>query len=295
MPLVTAIVPTWNLKDIFLECLESITKQDYPNMEIVVVDNASVDGTSAAVKKKYAKKVKLITNKKNLGSTGGMNCGLKYANGDYIWFVDHDNILNKDMLTQLVTLAETDPNIAVVTPKIYYWKPRDTIWSAGTSVSLITGINYSREGKDVGQYDKVEEVDIAPANFIVRKDVIDKHGFYDDVFWVSYEDSDFCYRIKQKGYKIMYTPKAVCYHKVPFLDKKAGKERWLGRAYLTARNKIIFMRKDSPYFLLFTLMYPAWFALYTYQAIRNTNLKALGNFYRGMFDGFKWAISYRKT
>lgn len=289
LPLVSAVVTTYNLKKILLECLNSIIKQDYKRLEIIVVDNASTDGTSVAVKKKYPK-IKIIRNSKNLFSTGGMNTGLKKAKGHYVWFIDHDNIFKTDTLSQMVKLAESDPQIGVVTPKIFYWEKRNVIWSAGTSVNMLTGVNYSREGYDVGQFNKVEEVDIAPANFIVRKKVIDKIGFYDNNFLLSYEDADWCYRVRNAGYKILYTPKAVCYHKFPFLDKITGKRRWLSRSYWAARNKIIFMRKDSPYFPLFVLMYPVWFCIYTYQAIRYLNFRALLNFYKGMIDGFKWAI-----
>ncbi len=288
-PLVSIIVPTYNLKNIFMECLQSIINQDYSHTEIIVVDNASTDDTSEVVKKKFPR-VNLIKNSRNLGSTGGMNTGLKKAKGGYVWFIDHDNILNRDMLSQMVLLAESDPDIGIVVPKIYYWEKRDTIWAAGTSVNMITGINIAREGKDFGQYEKVEEVEIAPANFLVRREVINKVGFYDDIFFVCYEDSDFCSRVRKAGYKIIYTPKAICYHKFPFLDEKTRKNRWLSRAYFTARNKIIFMRKDSEFFLLFVLLYPVWFLIYTYQAVRYFNLIALRNFYQGMFDGFKWAL-----
>lgn len=293
-PLVSIVVPTYNLKSVFFECLQSIVNQDYPNMEIIAVDNASTDATSEMVKKKFPQ-VKLIINSINLGSTGGMNTGLKIATGQFIWFIDHDNILNSNMLSEMIKLAVTNQNIGIVVPKIYYWEKKDTIWAAGTSVGEITGINYSREGKDIGQYDKVEDVDIAPANFIVRKDVIDKIGFYDDIYFVCYEDSDFCARVKKSGYRIVYTPRATCYHKFVLLNRLASKKRWLSRSYYAARNKIIFMRKNSRYFFIFVLLYPAWFLLYTYQAIRYLQFSALKNFYKGIFDGFKWAIfDYKK-
>lgn len=287
-PLVSAIVPTFNIKKTALECIDSIVRQNYHNLEIIVIDNGT-DGTYLTVKKKYPH-IKVYKSPKNLGSTGGMNAGLKKAKGDYLWFIDHDNILNNDMLSELLNIAESDKKIGVVHPKIYYWERKNIIWLAGGSVGMITGFNYTRGGLDKGQYDKVEEIEIAGANFLVKREVINKVGFYDNVYWVAYEDADWSARVRKTGYKIIYTPKAICYHKFPFLDKKVGKQRWLARAYLTARNKIIFMRKNSPYWSLFVLLYPAWFILYTYQAIRYFNLTALRNFYRGMFDGFKWAF-----
>jgi GT2 family glycosyltransferase len=288
-PKVSVVVPTYNLKKILLECLESIVNQNYPNFEMIVVDNASTDGTAEAVRKKFPK-VKFIKNPKNLGVTGGANAGMKKATGDYICLVDHDNILEYNMLSEMVNLAESNPKIGVVAPKIYYWENRDIIWAAGTGMNLLTGENIFRGGKDIGQYEKVEEIQVAPANFLVKREVIKKVGLYDDVFFVSYEDTDFSFRVRKAGFKILYTPKAVCYHKIPLLDKKTGKQRWLFRAYWTARNKIIFMRKQSPFFPLFVLLYPVWFCLYTYQAIRYLNFPALLNFYKGMIAGFKWVI-----
>jgi len=204
--------------------------------------------------------------------------------------VDHDNIMEPNMLAEMLKLAESDPQIGIVVPKIYYWEPKDVIWAAGTAVNLWTGQNLSREGKDVGQYDKVEEVQVAPANFLVKREVIDKIGLYDDVYYISYEDTDFSLRVKKAGYKIIYTPKAVCYHKIPFLDQKAGTKRWLSRAYWTARNKIIFMRKHAKSFSLFVLLYPLWLGGYTYRAVRYRDFDALLNFYKGMLAGFKWAF-----
>ncbi len=294
-PKVSAVVATYNLKDVFLECLASIAKQDYPNLEIIVVDNASADGTADAVAEKFGPasggpQVNLIRNSENLGVTGGANTGVKKATGDYIWFIDHDNIFETNMLSEMVKLAESDPKIGVVVPKIYYWDDKTLIWAAGTNINLLTGVNISREGRDVGQYEKVEEVQIAPANFLVKREVIEKVGLYDDVYFISYEDADLSFRVRKAGFKIVYTPKAVCYHKFPILDQKTATKRWLSRAYWTARNKIIFMRKQSPYFPLFVLTYPAWVVIYTYKAVSFLDFKALLNFYKGMLAGFKWAF-----
>lgn len=295
LPKVSVVIPTYNLKNILLECLKSVLSQNYNNLEVIVVDNGSTDGTSEVVTRKFPK-VKLIRNQKNLGVTGGANAGLREATGDYIWLVDHDNILEFNMLSEMVKLAESDPKIGVVVPKIYYWEDKSLIWAAGTGMNLLTGENIFRGGKDVGQYDRIEEVDIAPANFLVKKEVIEKVGLYDDVFFVSYEDADFSFRVRKAGYKIVYTPKAVCYHKIPLLDKKSAKQRWLSRAYWSARNKIIFMRKNSPFFFLFVLLYPIWFFIYTYQALRYSNFNTLLNFYKGIKDGFKWSfIEYEKS
>lgn len=286
---ISVVIPTYNLKDILLECLESIFNQDHKNIEVIVVDNASTDGTSAAVREKFPS-VKLIQKSKNLGVTGGANAGVREAVGDYIWFVDHDNIFLPNTLSELIKLAESDPKIGVTVPKIYYWEDKSMIWAAGTGINIFTGENIFRGGKDKGQYERVEDVEIAPANFLVKEEVIKKVGAYDEIYCISYEDADWSFRVNKAGYRITYTPKAIAYHKFPLLNKKELKKRWLSRSYWTARNKIIFMRKHSRSFSFFMLLYPAWFLIYTYQAIRWRNLPALWNFYRGIADGFKWAF-----
>lgn len=286
---VSVVVPTYNLKEVLLECLESIFNQDHTNLEVIVFDNGSTDGTDKAIMEKFPQ-VKFMQSQENLGVTGGANIGVKKATGDYIWLVDHDNILEPNMLSVMLELAESDPKIGIVVPKIYYWENKDIIWAAGAAINLLTGENIFRGGKDVGQYEKVEEVQVAPANFLVKREMIEKVGLYDDIYFATYEDTDFSFRAKKAGYKIVYTPKAVSYHKIPLLNKKQGKERWFKRAFWVARNKIIFMRKHSKYFPLFVLLYPAWFAIYTYQAVRYLNFVALLNFYKGMLVGFKWAL-----
>ncbi|MCX6794947.1 MAG: glycosyltransferase family 2 protein [Candidatus Falkowbacteria bacterium] len=292
---VSVVIPTFNLRDVLLQCLESITKQDYPLTEIIVVDNASTDGTSDAVAQKFPQVI-LIKNPINLGVTGGVNTGLEQATGDYIWFVDHDNIFLQDTLSEMVLLAETDSKIGIVVPKIYYWENKNIIWAAGTGMNMIIGSNTSRSGLDIGQYEKIEEVQIAPANFLVRRSVINGIGFYDNLYCISYEDADFSFRTREAGFKIVYTPKAVCYHMIPLLNKESGKKRWLSRAYWAARNKIIFMRKYSPFFPLFITLYPIWFSIYTYQAIRYGSFNDLRNFYTGIISGLKWAFfDYKKS
>ena len=286
---ISVVIPTYNLKDVLLECLESVLAQDHKNLEVIVIDNGSTDGTSEAVKNNFPG-IKLITHQENLGVTGGANAGVRAATGDYIWFVDHDNIFPENTLSELIKLAETDSKIGVTVPKIYYWHDKTMIWAAGTGMNVWTGENIFRGGKEVGQYDKIEEVEIAPANFLVKRKVIEKVGSYDDVYNISYEDADLSYRIKKAGYKTMYVPTAVAFHKIPLLDFAAMKKRWLARSYWTARNKIIFMRKHSPHFYLFVLLYPIWFFVYTYQAIRYWDIPALRNFYKGMVAGYRWSL-----
>lgn len=281
---ISIIIPTYNLEDQLVLCLSSLVKQEYKNIEIIVVDNASSDDTTTMVKKCFPM-VKLLLSKENQGVTGAVNRGLQEANGNYIWFVDHDNTFEKDTLMKLYEVISSDQSIGIVFPKILYADNPKLVWSAGTAVNLLTGINISREGVDYGQFNTQQDVSIAPANFLVRKTVIDTIGRFDNIFCISYEDADFSFRARYAGFRIVYVPTARAYHHIPLPHEKIGKERWLSRAYWTARNKIIFMKKHSPYFCLFLALYPAWIFIYTYQAIRYGNKKILLEFFRGIKDG----------
>jgi len=190
----------------------------------------------------------------------------------------------------MVKLIESDPKIGIVVPKIYYWEDKSIIWAAGTAINLWTGQIIFRGGKDVGQYEKVEEVQVAPANFLVKKEVIDKVGPYDDIYFAVYEDTDFSFRARKAGFRIVYTPKAVCYHKIPLLDKKAEQERLLSRSYWIGRNRIIFMKRFGKNFLVFLLFLPFFAVYYTLLALRFRKIKGLVGFFKGSLVGLAWVI-----
>ena len=281
---VSVIIPTYNLKDDLLDCLDSIFKSDYKNLEVIVIDNASVDGTADAVKKKFPK-VKLIINPRNLGVTGGANAGVKVAKGEYLLFIDHDNILKKDMLTKLVELMESDLKIGIAVGKIYFDEDHTVIWAAGTGINLWTGQIYFRTGKDKGQFDKVEDVQVAPANFLVRRDILIKDGVYDSTYVINYEDTDLSFRCRKMGFRCVYTPDAVTYHRIPMNPEGANK-RVLSRGYWIGRNRVIFMRRWG-HFLPFVMIFlPALSLYYLYIAIRYNQLQNyLFKYLKGTYDG----------
>ncbi len=283
MKKVSVIIPTYNLKNDLLDCIESIYKSDYPNFEVIVVDNASADGTSEAISKKFPK-VKLLINKTNLGVTGGANRGVKEAKGEYLLFIDHDNILKKDMISQLVQLFESDKKIGIAVGKIYFDEDHSIIWAAGTGINLYTGQIYFRTGKDTGQYDKVEEVQVAPANFLVRRELLIEDGVYDSIYVINYEDTDLSFRVRSKGYKVVYTPKAITYHRIPMSTEGASK-RLLSRGYWIGRNRVIFMKRWGHYlpFLIFFL--PLLSMYYLYLGVRYNQIHNFIKYLKGIYDG----------
>jgi len=231
--------------------------------------------------------VKYIKNTKNLGVTGGRNRGVREASksSDYIFFFDHDMVADPRMLEELIKVAEEKKEIGIVTPKIYYWENKNVIWSAGTDVNLWTGQTIFYGGKDVGQYNEIREVGVAPAAILAKREVLDKVGNFDSIYFATYEDTDFCFRAKRMGFLTYYAPSATAYHKIPF-DKKDADIRLLSRSYWIGRNRVIFMRRFGKNILVFVVLLPVFFVYYLYLSSKYKNINSIKDFVRGTVDGF---------
>ena len=132
-PRVAAIVLDYNGRDVTLQALASLTAQDYPACDVVVVDNGSSDGSEAAIRAAYPG-VAVVRSEQNLGPSGGGNLGFRWAlehGYDYALMLNNDIEVAPDFVRRLVEAAEADPKIGLVGPKAYYYWQRDTIWSAG--------------------------------------------------------------------------------------------------------------------------------------------------------------------
>lgn len=284
MKKVSVIIPTYNSWNTLKSCIASIKSQTLKAKEIIVVNNGSTDGTEQKVKKFTG--IKLINLQTNTGVTGGRNTGIKKADlsSDYLFFFDHDMVAEKNMLRELVKVAESNKGSGIITPKIYYFGDRERIWSAGTSINLWTGQIIFRGGKDIGQFDKAEEVQVAPAAIFVKKEVIKRLKKFDDTYFATYEDTDFCFQAKLAGFKTYYAPKAVAYHKLP-MDFEEESKRLLSRAYWIGRNKVIFMKRYGNNFFSFLLFLPIYSLYYLFISIRCKQLSRWFKFLQGTMIG----------
>lgn len=285
MAVISIIIPTFNNWHMLKECIISIQKQRFKIFEIIVVDNNSTDDTSEKVKS-FFPNIKLIKNKKNLGVTGGRNTGIRAASkkSDYLLLFDHDIIADKDMIFELLKVAETKDEIGIVTPKIYYWEDKKRIWSAGTGINLWTGQIIFRGGLDKGQYESIEEIEVAPAVMLVKKEVIKRVKNFDDRYFATYEDTDFCFRAREVGFKTYYAPLAIAYHKIP-LDSKEEDQRLLTRLYWIGRNRILFMKDFGKNFYIFLFFLPLFILYYFMLSFRNGKLSSFLQFLKGTMVG----------
>jgi GT2 family glycosyltransferase len=296
-PKVSIVVLNWNGYEVTRECLASLSAIDYPNREIVLVDNGSADGSPDRLAAGFPG-ITLIRNKENLGFTGGNNVGIRRAleeNTDYVLLLNNDTVVAPNFLSELIRAGEADPRVGLLNPKILYFEPSNRIWYAGGSFSIWKGIASHRGTREVdcGRYDSPEEVTfITGCALLIKSEVIRKVGLLDDCLFYTCEDTDWTIRSLDAGYKALYVPSSVIWHKESMdVKHNAGKAF---RDYYNIRNSLIVARRHARLY-----HWPSFlFSLAFMVAYRTTGYFIRGEFdrvgavYRGLRDGFFMDLSH---
>ena len=268
----------WNGKPLTLECLESLAAIRYENAAVILVDNASTDGTADAVRKAYGGRVAVIENPENLGFARGNNVGIRRAldeGADFVLLLNNDTVVDPALVDSLVAVIAGSKDIGIVGPKIYYASQPDRIWFAGGEVLLSRGLSRHigiRE-RDTGRHDSVRDVDyVTGCALLARREVFEKIGYLDPVFAAYYEDTDFCMRARRAGFRVVYAPAGKVWHKI---SASTGGE--LGRAKISRklRSTAIFFRRYAAWYHWITI--PFFFAA---DAVRVLSLVAAGRIRR---------------
>ncbi len=243
---VSIITLNWNCYEVTRDCLASLEKIDFPDHEVVLVDNGSTDGSADKLATEFPS-VRLIRNQHNLGFAAGNNVGIRdvlACGADYVLLLNNDTIVAPDFLSKMVRVAEQQPLVGIVNPKILYYEPANRIWYAGGSHKL--GWSFAKQFGvnqiDTGKYDQPREVTFSTGcAMLMRSQVIREIGLLDEAFFFGFEDLDWCIRARKAGYKAYYEPAAVVWHHVGFVTK-----RNLGKAakdFEYVRNSVILARK----------------------------------------------------
>ncbi len=242
-PLVSIITVNYNQARVTCELLESLKKCTYPNIEIIVVDNHSVDDDPSIIKKEYPQ-IKYIENPINYGFAAGNNFGIMAAKGDYVMLLNNDIEVSADFLEPLVELLENNEDIGAVSPKIKYFYRSDTIQYAGyTPINPVTMRNFAigYMEKDNEKYNDIRETAYGHgAALMVPMRVIKQVGLMSYTFFLYYEEADWCARIVKAGFKIYFCGKSYVLHKE---SVTTGKLSSLKTYYLN-RNRLVFMRRN---------------------------------------------------
>ena len=282
---ISVVIPTWNGSKTIAACISSLQKQTHPPTEIIVVANGSSDGTPDIVSRGFPK-VKLIRLPKNTGVSGGRNTGIQAAEkkSEYIFIFDHDMTADTEMLEKLLETARKN-SADIVTPKIYYKKSNNHIWSAGTGINLWTGQVLFRNGIDRGQYNRDEKVQVTPAAMLISQQVVNTIGNFDERIFASWEDTELCFRASKAGFKIYYSSQAVAYHDLS-LDSRDEAMRLLNRyPFQIGRNRIVFMRRFGKSWPVFLAFLPVYIFYYGWLALRYKQFRGYWIFLEGTASG----------
>jgi GT2 family glycosyltransferase len=215
--MISVVVVNWNGKKYLETCLgslfnQSLNKEEY---EVILVDNASTDGSVKFVKENFPL-VRVIELNENVGFSKGNNIGVSNSIGELIAFLNNDTEVNKDWLYELKKAADEHPEASFFASKILFFDKRDIIDSAGDFFSL-KGYGYKRGHgeKDIGQYNKEEIIfGVCGCACMFRKEVFKELGGFDEDFFAYCEDVDLNFRCNIRGYKCLYVPTAITYHKL---------------------------------------------------------------------------------
>lgn len=309
-PKVSIIILNWNGWKDTIECLESLYQIDYPNYDVIIVDNDSKNDSVQKIKEYCEGKINIksdfitesdnykpitvleydrdesesiitgkeffalppnrritiIENERNLGFPEGCNVGIRYGlnqQSEYFLLLNNDTVVDKEFLKELIKVAESDPQIGILGSKINFYYNPEIIQAAGGKINWKLGNITTFGGLDKGQFEEITERDyVYGTSLILKKEVIDKISLMDPYFFFGVEEYDYCTKAKKVGFKVIYVPKSLVWHKAgsskkkflsgdaetaQFLAKSAGKKNY---KYLYA----LFKRHGPRYFFIFPVI-----------------------------------------
>jgi GT2 family glycosyltransferase len=244
---VSVIIVNYNGQGLIIDCLKALERQSFKDFRVVMVDNGSSDGSLDEIRiflneSLLAPVVKLIPLGRNLGFAGGNLEGLKHACGEYIALLNNDAAPDKNWLGELVVAMDSDPMIGICASKLIAYGS-DIIDSAGDGFSTSLKGFKRGAGEKTFLYNQREFVFGACAGgAIYRRKMIEEIGFLDEDFFLIHEDTDLNFRAQLHGWKVMYVPTAIVYHKV---GSSIGKMSPMA-VYYSVRNSALVKIKNIP-------------------------------------------------
>jgi GT2 family glycosyltransferase len=295
--LIYAIVVNWNNYSDTQECLESIRRSSHPIAQIVLVDNASSDGLIEQLQGDYAEDamVHIIQNKANYGFARGVNVGIRYAlarGAGFVFLLNNDAVIDRRCIQVLVSSLETNVTAGIAGPRVFYHAEPDRIWHGSGYFSLIkTGVvNPEKNRLQTSLAGRIQEIQKASfltgCAMLIKSQVFEKVGLFDEDFFFYDEDVDFCLRITRAGFELLYVPQAKSWHKIRSVAKDRTSPFVM---YHLARSHLLVLRKNfsKAYFayglFVHLLLYTPYRMLQIVQGSRS--LSAAKAWIKGTWDG----------
>lgn len=281
-PLVYLLILNYKGYDDTCECIDSLLEIQYGNYKLLIIDNDSRDGSEERLRKKYPD-IEIIQTHKNLGFAGGNNVGIKYAldrNADYIGILNNDIIVDKNFLNVLVSTMESDKEIGIIGPTVCDYYNRGKIISAGAKMSLLTGegayihVNedyYSKKTEKIVMCDY-----ISGCCMLARANIIDKIGNLPEVYFMYFEETEWCFKARKKRLKVICDTDSVIWHKE---SAAIGEASPLKQYYLN-RNRVLFIKRNANFF------HKLVFYVYILLQMIYRSLAGRKVYWKALYDGY---------
>ncbi len=295
---VAVILINWNSYDLSRDTLNSLQKVTYMDLDVIVVDNGSTDGSGDRLEAEFPGVV-MLKSSSNTGFTGGNNLGFQYALAQgytYAMMLNNDVEVESDFLEPLVYALDENKGLGAVQPLIYFHHDKEVIWNAGSVRNSWTGetitLDYNVRDSGLERRWIRKNVDwLTGCAFMVRTDVLKQIGVLKEEFFIYYEDVDLSFRIRKAGFTLGYEPSSVIYHiaGMSHKSKQKGPEGFLNPKvhYLNARNRLWILKQYTRKgFIPTVIIYQAgyYIAVSLYFILRGRFTK-LGAWLRGIKDG----------
>jgi len=296
---ISVVIPTFNRAEMVCRCVQSVFDTQWPSLEVIVVDDCSPDDTATKIKERFGAAVKYIRNAKNSFQAVSRNNGAKIATGDYLFFLDDDNIVDKDIFREIAKAFEDNPKLGLVAPMAIHMRPgkENLIWSLGSDFN-----RWTSQPKDNRSNLPLEQLPAEPASyptsyypngFMIPRTVYEQVGGFDEKYVQIFEESDFGWKIREAGFDAIVLTTARTEHH-GFLEPGCVPElRQLGiekpyRTYCFARNRLRFARQhfSLPQVLSVALVFaPLSAVYYGLVAIRNKRPDIAWAYLKGTLAG----------
>ncbi len=247
-PVATAIVLNYNGRGFVSEAVQSLLDQDAPGVEVLVVDNASTDGSAEEIESSFGERVRLVRSGRNLGFGAGNNLGIRQARGRYVVLLNNDAVAAPGLVRELVAAAEKDPKIGMVAAKVLQYAERNVIDTVG-HLLYPDGLNRGR-GRlelDRGQYDGCPSA-LFPSGSaaLYTRRMLDDVGLFEERLFLYGDDAELGLRGRVAGWTCAFAPRAVAYH---HYSRSVGPYSGL-KAFHVERNRVLVLARVFPFSLI---------------------------------------------
>jgi GT2 family glycosyltransferase len=243
--IVFVVIPTWNLKDDVVACVHSVLHSTCESLRVVVVDDASTDGTLDALRMTFGTAIDVIRLDQNVGFARALNHGIDFAlktRAEFILVLNNDTIINAQMVEMLIQVLQTRPAAGIAGPVIYYHDYPEQVWHTGDRQLGGPPFTWRIAARERLNVCPVDVDYVTGCAMLIKREVFTSVGLFDEDYQMYFEDADFCWRARRAGFRIVIAPLATMTHKVSRSTYHAPSSR----IYRQTRGRTIFLNRCSP-------------------------------------------------